>query len=317
MADDTELDDMMMVTLVEDGNSAQKDVQALEFENSAVDEWANTMMKIIKQIVTKIHVLENIMGSTVYSTPRQDVNEGYEQTTPAKGTIFTPKLPHWSDGYRPTASIANELPSMYDSEGESSDLLDKIEGSESKNCDEDGGNTKSREKVAEIPIEGAADKERKLQVVKSMSVKVCELMINTAKEEAAHQLQLLIKPKCFDEQIEAINMEAEDRNYFKEIDYEAKRQERLKQTQELFALNDNDPSADELIEAAMNGDTVVDLGKMIDASIERSKRKKNWQKNRKRNAFSKTTSKKKLKKRRKSSGKRSTLKMIMPGLTSS
>ena len=40
-------------------------------------------------------------------------------------------------------------------------------------------------------------------------------MINTATEEAAHRIQLQTKPKRFDEQIETINMEAEDRNYFK------------------------------------------------------------------------------------------------------
>ena len=69
----------------------------------------------------------------------------------------------------------------------------------------------------------------------------------------------------------------------------------------MFALNDNDASADELIEAVVNGDTVVDLGKMIDASIERSKKEEQMakEKREKRNALSKTTSKKKLAEKKK------------------
>ena len=219
MADDTELDDMMMVTIVEDDseNSTKVDKQALlEFENSGVDEWVKYFDENYETYCYK----NSHTGKTSwvrpdgYSSPREDVNKSNNSKSQAQGTIL-PKVPRWSDGYKPTASIADELPSMYDSEDEDSNSLDNIDSSESKSCHEDEGITKSREKVTEKRVEGLDDKERKLKVVKSMSVKVCELMINTATEEAAHRIQLQTKPKRFDEQIETINMEAEDRNYFK------------------------------------------------------------------------------------------------------
>ena len=160
MADDTELDDMMMVTIVEDDseNSTKVDGQALlEFENSGVDEWVKYFDENYETYCYK----NSHTGKTSwvrpdgYSSPREDVNKSNNSKSQAQGTIF--EVPRWSDGYKPTTSIADELPSMYDSEDEDFNSLDNIDSSESKSCHEDEGITKS-EKLQRNALKGSMTK---------------------------------------------------------------------------------------------------------------------------------------------------------------
>ena len=289
MEDGAELDDMMIVTVVEDEEleSAQNPTKPLlEFESLEETVWEKYFDE---QYETDCY--KNISTGKVswvrpdgYSTPRQESNKDHENSverTSEEGTIFTAQIPRWSDGYKPTASILGELPSTYDSEGEE-DETPAAELEKEDAADEGKVEENSEDAIDYVlndiigTIEASArevvNEERELKMLQSMSIKVCELMIIAATEEVVHQIMLERKPKSFDEELEAINMEAEDRNYFKEADYEAKRQERLRQAQEVFGLTDNDDSADELIEVGIEGGAVMDLGKMIESSLEKSRK---------------------------------------------
>ena len=65
---------------------------------------------------------------------------------------------------------------------------------------------------------------------------VVENLINQAFDEAVHKTILLLKPKRFEEEMERIKMEEQDRNWWKDQDFEDRRRKRLQEVQNAFGI---------------------------------------------------------------------------------
>ena len=104
-----------------------------------------------------------------------------------------------------------------------------------KNDDDYDKEPKEKAKTGSI-LERKKQREEMKRMRQNVIKKAVDQLINEGLEEAIHQTILTLKPTKFNEEMERINMEEEDRNWWKNQDFEKRRQERLKEVQEAFGL---------------------------------------------------------------------------------
>jgi hypothetical protein len=126
---------------------------------------------------------------------------------------------------------------------------------------------KKKPKTGSI-LEKKKQRERIVRIREHAIKKTVDNLINQGLDEAIHRTILTLKPPRFDEELERIGMESEDRNWWKGKDFEKRRQERLKEVQHAFGLGiGSDDEEDNGLEGGGNNSPVLTIEEAIAENI--------------------------------------------------